>query len=224
MPQATNGKIRPYCFFRNLSNELHFESIELLEKQSPEEKLTFGEVAGDNSYNTLNSFLPYNECLDKTLINFHAEGKLLKEDLTFEIKDQSVATDAKDKIPVTVNTRIHHDRYFHRQFNPKVEYKQLNNAFWADAMRSGFFVDKTFCVLPFHSNLVAGKVVEVAVSIMNSESKHELSETFSGKWLIEQSIHTWDGIQKQVLSQLLLCRSSMKPMRDSIIMDQSFKD
>jgi hypothetical protein len=224
LPQATNGKIRPYCFFRNLSDELHFESIELLENQAPEENLTFGEVDGDNSYNTLNSFLPYNERLDKTLIKFHAEGKILKSDLTFEIKDQSVATDAKDKIPVVVDTRIHHDCYFHRQFNPKVEYDQLNSAFWADAMRSGFFVDKALGVLPLHPNLVAGKVVEVAVSVMDNESGHELSETFSSKWLIEQSFHVWDGIQKQGMTQLVFCRSSMKPKRDSIIMDQAFKD
>jgi hypothetical protein len=195
-----------------------------LESQAPEEKLTFGEVDGDNSYNTLNSFLPYNEGLDKTLINFHAEGKIFKNDLTFEIKDQSVATDAKDMIPVVVDTRIHHDRYFHRQFNPKVEYGQLNKAFWADAMRSGFFVDKALGVLPLHPNLVAGKVVEVAVSIMDNESGHELSETLSSNWLIEQSFHIWDGNQKKGMTQILLCRSSMKPRRDSIIMDWSFKD
>jgi hypothetical protein len=91
-------------------------------------------------------------------------------------------------------------------------------------MRSGFFVDKAFGVLPLHPNLVAGKVVEIAVSVMDNESGHELSETFSSKWLIEQSFHTWDGIKKQGMTQLVFCRSSMKPKRDSIIMDQAFKD
>jgi hypothetical protein len=91
-------------------------------------------------------------------------------------------------------------------------------------MRSGFFVDKALGVLPLHPSLVAGKVVEVAVSVMNNESGHELSETFSSKWLIEQSFHTWDGIQKKGMTQIFLCRSSMKPKRDSIIMDESFKD
>jgi hypothetical protein len=195
-----------------------------LENQNPEAKLIFGEAEEDNSYNTLNSFLPYNEGLDKTLINFHAEGKVLRKDLSFEVKDQSVATDAKDMIPVVVDTRIHHDKYFHRQFNPSVEYDQLNNAFWADTMRSGFFVDKAFGTLPLHSNLVAGKVVEVAVPIVNNEGGHELSETFSSKWLIEQSFHVWDSIQKKGMTQLVFCRSSMKPRRDSIIMDLAFKD
>jgi hypothetical protein len=224
LPQATTGKIRPYVFFRNLSNELHFESVELLEKDTPSEKLTFGKINEENANNTVNSFLPYTEGLEKTLINFHAEGKILKNDLTFESKDQSVATDSKDKIPVIVDTRIHHDRYFHRQFNPKVEYEQLNKAFWADAMRAGFFVDKTLAVLPLHPKLVAGKVVEIAVSILDHENKIELSETFSSKWLIEQSQHSWDGSLKQGITQLILCRSSMKPKRDSIIMDQAFTD
>jgi len=224
LPQATNGKIRPYVFFRNLLDELHFESISLLEDSSPSEKLLFGDIDNDDAYNTLNSFLPYNESLDKALINFNATSKIFKNDLTFEVENKSVATDAKNKIPVVVDTRIHNDRYFHRQFNPKVEYDQLNNAFYADTMRAGFFVDKVLCTLPLHPNLVAGKTVEVAVSVLDSEGKSELSETFSDKWLIEQSYHSWDGIIKQGQTQLILCRSSMKPRRDSILMDKAFSD
>jgi hypothetical protein len=224
LPQAANGKIRPYVFFRNLADELRFESIDLLEGNAPTEQLTFGDIDGDNTYNTLNSFLPYNEGLDKTLADFHVTGKVLKKDLTLGTSDKSIATDARDKIPVVTDTRIHHDRYFHRQFNPKVEYDHLNTAFHADAMRAGFFVDKAFGTLPLHPNLIAGRVVEIAVSILNSEGKGELSETFSGKWLIEQSYHSWDGMIKQGQTRLILCRSSMKPRRDSIIMDKAFTD
>jgi hypothetical protein len=224
LPQAANGKIRPFCFFRNLNNELHFESINLLEEEAPVEKLTFGGKPQDDAYSALTSFLPFNEGLEKTLVNFNASGKVLKKDLSFEKIDKSVATDAKDKIPVVVNTRIHHDKYFHRQFNPKVEYDHLNNGFFADAMRAGFFVNKVLGTLPLHPGLVAGKVVEIAVSILNNESKPELSETFSCNWLIEQSKHSWDSIAKQGQTQIILCRSSMKPRRDSIIMDEAFKD
>lgn len=224
LPQATNGKIRPYCFFRNLLNELHFESIDFLEGNAPSEKLTFASIEGDNSYNTLNSFLPFNEGLEKTLVNFHAEGRVFKNDLSFEEVDKSIATDAKYKIPVVTDTRIHHARYFHRQFNPKVEYAQLNNALWADAMRAGFFVDKALVTLPLHPSLVAGRVIQVAVNVLDQEGKTELSETFSSNWIIEQSRHSWDGTIKQGQTQLILCRSSMRPRRDSIIMDRAFKD
>jgi hypothetical protein len=224
LPQATNGKIRPFCFFRNLANELHFESINELEGNAPSEKLTFGGDIQNDAYNALNTFLPFNEGLEKTLIHFHVDGKILKKDLSLEKVNKTVAADAEDKIPVVVDTRIHHDRYFHRQFNPKVEYEHLRAAFCASAMRSGFFVDKVLGTLPLHPDLVAGKTVEVAVSILNEKGKAELSETFSDNWLIEQSRHSWDGMRKQGETQLILCRSSMKPRHGSIIMDKGFSD
>lgn len=225
LPQATNGKVKPYVFFRNLANELHFESISFLEDSAPSERLAFGDIIdGSNAYSTLNVFLPYNENLKKTLVNFNVMSKFLKNDLTFVSDNKSIATDVKDKIPVVVDTRIHHAQYFHRQFNPKVEYEQLNNAFCADAMRAGFFVDKAIVSLSPHPSLVAGKTVNVAVSILESEDKPKLSETFSSKWLIEQSYHSWDGVHKQGQTQLILCRSSMKPRRDSLIMTKAFSD
>lgn len=224
LPQATNGKVRPFVFYRNLLNELHFESINFLEDSPPSEKLTFGDTESESLKNTFNSFLPFNENLKSTLPYFSVVGRRLKNDLTFETEIKSVATDAKDKIPVIADTRIHNMEYLGRQFNPKVDYDHLNNAFYADAMRAGFFVDKAMGTLPLHTNLVAGKTVEIAVSLFDVEKKIELSETFSSKWLITQSFHIWDGSSKQGQTQLILCRSSMKPRRDSIIMDKAFSD
>jgi len=226
LPQAASGKARPYVFFRNLHDELHFTSVDFLENSAPAENLLFGDIAGGieegNAYATLNFFLPYNEGLEKTLNSFSVAGGILKNDLSFGLIEKSVASDAKDKIPVVVGTKICNGRYFGRQFNPKVDYADLNKAFCADAMRAGFFVDKVFAGLPFHPNLAAGKTVNAAVSLLDSEGKPELSETFSGKWLIEQSFHSWDGTTNRGMTKLILCRSSMKPRRDSIIMDRAF--
>ena len=226
LPQATNGKVRPYVFFRNLLNELHFESIEFLENNAPSEKLFFGNIEDENgnAYNVLNSFLPFNESINKTMINFHVEGKILKDDLTIEKMTKSIASDSNNKIPVLSNTRIHHEEYFNRQFNPKVEYSQLNNAYCANIIKSAIFLDKAFGTIAFHPNLVAGKVVDISVTILDEEGKPELSETFSGKWLIEQSYHYWDGFNKKGMTKLIFCRSSMKPRQDSIIIDRSFSD
>ena len=223
LPQASNGKVRPFCFFRNLANELCFESINKLEEAIPSEILLFAGDVSINPVNMMTSFLPFNEGLEKTLINFHAEGKILKNDFSFSKITKNIATDAKCKIPVMGNTKIHHSPYFHRQFNPKVDYEQLNTAFLSDSMRSGFFVDKAMGMLPFHPNLVAGKTVQIIASLVDGDNKFELSETFSGKWLIEQSTHIWDGSAKKGQTQLILCRSSMMPKFTSKLMTDSFK-
>jgi hypothetical protein len=226
LPQATNGKIRPYCFFMDLKGGLHFESIEKLEGGSPEATLELRriEAQDENMFDTMNSFLPFQESLGDMMEKLHAESKVLKSDLSFEIEDKSVATDAKYKIPVMADTRIHHDMYFHRQFNPKVEYGLIKPGLYADAMRAGFFIDKAIVNIPFHPKLIAGKVVKTEVSIYAASQNAVLSEIFSNNWLIEQSTHLWDGMKKQAGTSLVLCRSSLKPRSDSTLNDNAFKD
>jgi len=223
LPQATNGKIRPYVFFRNLLNELHFESITLLEDATESEKLTFGDLLDEeNANNLIFSFLPFEEDLNKTLSNFTVTAGKLKKDLTFELVTKNIATDAKDKIPALVDTQIRNNYYLHRQFNPEVDYDQINSGLIANAMRSSFFLNKALCALPYHPNLVAGKTVNLYISLTGSDQKTEFSETYSGKWLIEQSSHTWNGNQKKGQTTLVLCRSSVIPRKNSIIADKAF--
>jgi hypothetical protein len=226
LPQAANGKIRPFCFFCDLGGDLHFESIETLEGGSSEATLELRriEAQDENMFDIMNSFLPFQESLGDMMKKLHAESKILKDDLTFAIEDKSVATDAKYKIPVMSDTRIHHDRYFHRQFNPKVEYDSINPGLYADAMRAGFFIDKAIVNIPFHPKLTAGKVVKTEVSIYDEAHNAVLSETFSSSWLIEQSTHLWDGHKKEAGTMLVLCRSSVKPRSDSMLNDKAFKD
>jgi hypothetical protein len=226
LPQATNGKIRPYCFFMDLKGDLHFESIEKLEGEASEAMLELRRIDAqdENMFDIMNSFLPFQESLGDMMEKLHAEGKVLKSDISFVVEDKSVATDAKYKIPVMANTRIHHDRYFHRQFNPKVDYDLINPGLYADAMRAGFFIDKAVVNIPFHPKLTAGKVVKTEVSIYDAAYNAILSETFSNSWLIEQSTHLWDGMKKQAGTSLVLCRSSLKPRADSLLNDNAFQD
>jgi hypothetical protein len=226
LPQATNGKIRPYCFFRDLKGDLYLKSIESLEGGSSEATLELRriEAQDENMFDIMNSFLPFQESLEDMMEKLHTESKILKNDLSFEIEDKSVATDAKYKIPVMADTRIHHDRYFHRQFNPKIEYDLIKPGLYADAMRAGFFIDKAIVNIPFHPKLMAGKVVKTEVSIYDASHNALLSETFSNSWLVEQSTHLWDGIKKQAGTSLVLCRSSLKPRSDSMLNDNSFRD
>jgi hypothetical protein len=175
-------------------------------------------------FDIMNSFLPFQESLGDMMEKLHAESKLLKNDLSFESEDKSVATDANYRIPIMADTRIHHDRYFHRQFNPKVEYDLIKPGLYADAMRAGFFIDKAVVNIPFHPKLTAGRVVKTEVSIYDASYNAILSETFSNSWLIERSTHLWDGVKKQAGTSLVLCRSSLKPRSDSMLNDNSFRD
>lgn len=222
---STNGKISPYMFFRDLNDELHFQSVDFLEKQSAVETLKFGEVAdADNSdaYNTIISFLPFNENLIKALPDFNVKGRFLKSDLSVNTIEATVADNAKDIIPVSTKTKINHNEYFSRQFNPSVEYDSLNTALCSNSIKNGIFVDKVLCTLPLHAGITAGKVVDVEVSLFDEDKKIVPSETFSSSWLVEQSKHIWNGADKNAVTELVLTRTSMKPASDSALQDNAF--
>jgi hypothetical protein len=225
LPQATNGKLHPYCFFMDLLGDLHFKSTGVLEEGSPVETLELRRIDAqdENIYNVINSFLPFQENVQDVFGKLYLENKVLKDDLSFATDKVSISKDAKFKIPIMVDTWKQNSPYFHRQFNPKVEYDAIQTGLQADALRSGFFIDKVLVNIPFHPNLVAGKVVKTEISMYDASYNPVLSETFSSNWLIEQSTHLWDGKKKQAGTTLVLCRSSLKPRSDSLLNDKAFK-
>ena len=223
IPQAAVGDIPyPFLFFRQLDGSLHFASTNKLESNSPASKLYYGGTDNDSLYNNLALFLPYNEGLDKTLNYFNASGLVLCDDLAAIREKKTIDISAKHKIPVIGSPIIENNHYFHRQFNPAVDYDQITTGLFANAMLPGYFVDKALARGVFRPDLFAGKTVEVFVAIGGTGEDGELSETFSSNWLIEQSHHIWNGQDNQGMSEFILCRSSVIPHRESLINDLAF--
>lgn len=224
LPSASNGKISPYVFFRDLEGTLHFCSLDKLLEQSEvakmELKANFTER--DDETSVVTGFLPFNEKGVKVYPFMHTTGKILKADQTFKIESKSIATDAKNKIPFIADKRIDHDVYFGRQFNPAVEYDKLNTGFFSSSMK--FILDKALCIIPFNYKCIAGKTIKIEVNRISEDGNEQLSEYYSGTWLIEQSYHCWNGETKRPFTRLVLCRRSIKPIKNSILETKAFKD
>ena len=224
LPAATNGKVSPYVFFRDLNNALHFCSIDKLLTGSAvasfELKANLSEQ--DEETTTVTGFLPFNEKGNKVYPFMRTTGKLFNADQEFVAEDKSIAVDASDKIPLLAENKIDHDVYFGRQFNPKVEYDKLNTGLYSSSMK--FILDKALCTVPFTADCVAGKVVELKIDCLDADGNDQLSEFYSGNWLIEQSYHCWNGETSRPFTKLVLCRTSVKPVKDSILESRAFKD
>jgi hypothetical protein len=50
-----------------------------------------------------------------------------------------------------------------------------------------------------------------------------ISEAYSGQWLIEKSLHSWDGSATMALTKLVLSRNSYKPVSNSLLETDSYK-
>lgn len=221
---AYSGKIDPYVFFRDLKEQLHFCSLDHLMEQSSVATLELKSVLSeqDDERLIISGFLPFNEDGQKVYPFMRTEGKFLNSDLVFKQEENSVAKDAQDTIPFISENKIGHAVYFGREFNPCVDYGDLNKGFASSSMK--FILDKAICIVPFNADYVAGKILELKVSIINTEGSEELSQFYSGVWLIEQSFHSWSGEEQKAMSKLVLCRKSVKPIKDSALGSKAFKN
>lgn len=224
LPAATNGKVSPYVFFRDSTGVLHFCSLDKLFSGSAvasfELKANLSEQ--DDESNVITGFLPFNERAGQVYPFMRTTGKYFTADQEFTQEEKSIAAEISDKIPFLSENKIDHDVYFGRQFNPKVEYDKLNTGLFVSSMK--FILDKALCTVPFCADCVAGKVVELKINALTSEGDEQLSEFYSGNWLIEQSYHCWNGESSRPFTKLVLCRQEVKPVKDSILETRAFKD
>jgi hypothetical protein len=213
----------PFVFFRDLAGKLVFKSIGELVQQSPVTKLTLTQTDGEETVaDSINTFLPFDERLTDIFGKLAIEGEYLDR-LAYKTEKITAVDFIDDFIPVIADTVKNNRFYFGRQFNPDMDYASARPALWISYLRDGFLSDKAFAVIPFNGNLVSGSTVDVEVFLQDTEGESMISEAYSGKWLIEKSIHSWDGSSTTALSKLVLSRSSYKPVSDSILETDSYK-
>jgi hypothetical protein len=213
----------PFVFFRDLTNKLVFKSIKELVQQSPVTKLALTQTNGEETIaDSINTFLPFDERLTDILGKLETEGEYL-DGMVYKTKKVTVVDFIDDYISVIADTIKSSSFYFGRQFNPDMDYASARAALWISRLRSGFLSDKAFAVVPFNGKLVSGTVVDVEMFLQDTEGEPMISEAYSGKWLIEKSVHSWDGSATTALTKLVLSRSSYKPVSDSILETDSYK-
>jgi hypothetical protein len=213
----------PFVFFRDLTGKLIFKSIGELVQQSPVTKLTLTQTNGEKTIvDSMNTFQPFDERLTDILEKLAIEGEYLDR-LSYKTEKVTVVDFIDNFISVMADIIKNNRFYFDRQFNPDMDYASVRTALWISQLRSGFLSDKAFTVVPFNGKLVSGSTVDTEVFLQDAEREPMISEAYSGKWLIEKSIHSWDGRSTMALTKLVLSRSSYKPVSGSILETDSYK-
>jgi len=213
----------PFLFFRDLAEKLVFRSAADLVSQSPVARLALTQTDGRETIaDTMNAFMPFDKRLTDILDKLAGSGGYLDR-LAYKTEDVTVADLVDDCISLISDPVKTSSLYFGRQYNPDMDYSDLRAALWTAQLRKGFFSDKAFTSVPFNGKLVSGKVVDIEVFLQDADSGPMISEAYSGKWLIEQSKHSWDGSKTMAHTSLVLSRSSYKPVSDSILLTDSYK-
>lgn len=205
----------PFFSFIDNNNIFHFESFFSLIERSPAEELLL--IPGEyeiNEKNRILDFKPLSENyidLQKTLIYQYFERNIDSFELT-ETEKNIKEVYPGDYLVSQEESVVSNMKYFSRSNSKEYEDNILGQKLFL--LRNGLLTNKILVTIPLNTNLVAGKTVDIAAS--KAFLENENSTSYSGKFLVERSQHTWDGSSQNGVSQLLLSRKN-KVLPDSYL-------
>ena len=219
---SNNSNNTPFFAFIDSNNTFHFESFYTLFEQTPTMDLDYapGEY-GENAFNRIIDLKPFSEdylTLQKNLTNkFFRRNNL---DFEFTEEDKHITDLYPGDYLVSQETSLITDyKYFGRTDQSVYENDVLGQELFK--MRNSFLTNKIFVLLPLNANLTSGKTVNVNTS--TSIGRNDSSLSYSGKFLIEKSTHTWNGDSQNGFSQLVLSRKNKELPSNYLIKDRLYK-
>jgi len=205
---ASNGSPQssPYYAFVDIRNSACFLSLKDMLQSSPVKKIIFGQPLDTESDSVvalkMNSFsqdyAKISPFVDETITFFNQKNEIETQDVSLNkmFNPLALMKNTSSINPRTPENSLH-------PVSPVVEYAKLNME-----RRKGLTFDK-FTVLTFlDPSLHAGQMVEVDAYLDVPGS--EKAESFSGRFLIEASEHTWSASELMGYTKLIIGRPTMQ--------------
>lgn len=211
---SSKNKISPYFCFIDSLNNFHYQSFEQLMKQSNLYELYFGYKKEYDYYNeAILSFFPFTEKLKNNESDMKVQISYLSDDQNpqFKTKEFPIASLNHGAYPIK-EVSIAPQYSFHGVTKESSELKtQIRGVY---LQKLSLFPDKIAVTTPIFPDYCAGKKVILQVLY---GAGGDVSESFSGEYIIEQSDHTWDGSTQQGFTQLVLGSPSPKyPVKSAL--------
>jgi hypothetical protein len=172
----------------------------------PIEELVLEAGTVDNfSPNMILSFLPFWETyshINKNLTkNFYTYNK---SDFSFNTEEFSITEIQPGTFPVVKDTKLISDyEYYSDKYELPFEYDQMGRKLFS--FRDSLLVQKCLVTVPLNVKLTAGKTVNLSIS---AETEDKSSISYSGKYLIERSDHTWNKNTQTGYTQVIVGRKN----------------
>lgn len=212
----------PYFAFGSLDGKFHFESLFKLAGKASIAKLVLKPITGQTTViGSINGFLPFTEDIANIASTFQADTDSYIEGAVTNTIGK-VTEGFKDSIPfVGENLQGVDVDWLGPSHNPDVKYEEFEKARRYDACRPAYFLERALVFTSESPLLISGETVDIEINLEDSEKTVTPSEYYTGTWLIERSLHSWDGSKGQ--TTIVVVRPSVKPISDSVLGDTAFK-
>ena len=74
------------------------------------------------------------------------------------------------------------------------------------SMRESIFLERFLISVPFYPKLKSGNAIDIEIFMMTDTNESSLSSNYSGKYVIEECTHIWNGKDNRAYTQLLIAR------------------
>lgn len=210
---SNNSDNSPFFLFIDSNNDFHFRNYKSLFEQNPVNTLLYAndnqETASKIGIQNLRRIRMGSTLTKKTrhreIYNFSdpETAPTFQEDFVYSYPSSSknipiIATDG----PVTDYLEYHYDLETTGQ-------KENQKGFLIQSNRNRFFLEQFTVTLPLNPSLRAGKTVELEVFTSLDAQRTDYSQAYSGKYLIEESNHIWEGSDSVGYTSLVLVRREL---------------
>lgn len=216
LPNSYSDEANKTPFFAFIGNDniFNFKSYKKMFESSPVATINFRPIKQDeSSINEILDLKPFRTGSMKTKENRHRILVLRSmQDGTFstEVVKMNSTPSIKEGgslLPIIGNlSQVTDVHYMSFNYTEKGK-KESVTARKAFQQYDSFFLEKFMVTLPFNPILQSGKTINLNASILNESLTNEYSLYNSGKFLIEDCVHSWSGgTLKRGITQLIISR------------------
>ncbi len=212
----------PFFCFINSNNEFYFKSYESIYTKTHIAEITY--VSFDTkSYNRNNAYsvVPFNSGSDfnkkeRNIIGFKRDlttGEFSKEN--FLTKDFPNKKENNSYLPIS-NSNNEFTSYIDFGWNyTKTGLKEQYKGLISNSMRKSLFYEHLIITLPFNPLLRSGETIKFNSYILPDNKEPKLSSKTSGKYIIEDCVHSWSGSSnKKAITQIIVGRKFINVPND----------
>lgn len=211
---SDNSNNTPYFCFITVDNIFNYVHYYTLTTKSSIATLYYAPIKQSSiDINAILDIKPFNNCSNYKLRN----RKVLTRspsDGTFtttvkKITDCPSNNPSENKFPVIYNKNLNTSFEYYLFNKTDLGEKEALKARILDEEREGLFTEKFQIITAFNPELKSGENVDLDLNIMGS-TLIEKSLYSSGKYLIEDCIHSWDGSIKKGFTTIIVSRKYAK--------------
>jgi len=212
-----NANMTPFYSFITSDNKYHFRNMKSMSDEGKTATIEYRVITGSSDNNSNKGAENKTTSIKRWRNQYKNIWKIqnrnlysIDEDDGSLIEDEDFITDYPSqnnlKLPVMSENSNKTSWYDNYRSESETGKKENQLGLQVSSQKDGMFVDEFLLIQPFNPKLHAGKSIQLNIYIMSDNNTSKISNNFSGKYIIIECEHIWDGEASSAYTKLIIGR------------------